>query len=330
MTEISVIIPTHNRWHLLRRTLAGAIAQEGVDHEVVVVDDGSSDGTSERLAELGEPRLRVFRHERGKGVAHARNRGIEEARGEWVAFLDDDDLWAPDKLRAQLGAARAVGAPFAYAGAIVVDEHLEVVDVQRAPAADDVLADVLAWQAVPGGCSNPIARTELARRVGGFDPNLSMVADWDMWTRLLLAADGRAAAAHELHVGYLRHPANMSVVDADVFTRELEYMESKFATERDARGISVDVVNFSRWLAGGYRRRGNRVSAARAYLRAARRRRNLGNVVRATGLLLGERAMSRFTTYRPERLDHPPAWLDLYRSGGRLESVRDARSSSMS
>jgi glycosyl transferase family 2 len=327
MPEVSIVIPTHNRWHLLRRTLAGALAQQGVDHEVIVVDDGSSDGTSERLAELDEPRLRTFRHEVGRGVAHARNRGLEEARGDWVAFLDDDDIWAPMKLRCQLDAARERDAPFAYGAAVVVDEQLDVVDVQRAPDPDGVLDVVLAWQAVPGGCSNAIATTALAQRVGGFDPSLSMAADWDMWIRLLLAAEGRAAVCDELYVGYLKHPGSMSVVDAGVFLRELDQIEAEFADERRARGVEIDGVGFSRWLAGGYRRGGQRGAAARAYLRGARRHRNAGNLVRAAGLLLGERAMSRLSPYRPERLEREPDWLGLYRAGGELESVPSARDS---
>ncbi|MBV8991348.1 MAG: glycosyltransferase family 2 protein, partial [Solirubrobacterales bacterium] len=87
------MIPTRNRWPFLSHTLASALAQESVSLEVVVVDDGSDDQTPERLPAVGDPRVRVFRHERGLGVARARNKGIEEARGAWIAFLDDDDTW---------------------------------------------------------------------------------------------------------------------------------------------------------------------------------------------------------------------------------------------
>src|SRR5918999_5041684 len=235
MAHISIVIPSHNRWYLLRRTLAGALAQERVDCEVIVVDDGSTDGTSERLAQLGESRLRAFMHERGLGVSHARNRGLEAARGDWVAFLDDDDLWSPLKLRCQLDAAAERDAPFAYGSAVVLDERLEVIDVQRAPDPDEVLDEVLRRQAVPGGCSNAIVRTELARRVNGFDPDFSMSADWDMWTRVLVAADGRAAACTELFVGYVKHAGAMSVTDAGVFLRELDEIERRYAPQRRGR-----------------------------------------------------------------------------------------------
>lgn len=320
MPEITVIIPTHNRWHLLRRTLAGALGQESVDHEVIVVDDGSSDETPERLAELDDSRLRVFRHETGRGVAVARNRGLKEARGDWVGFLDDDDLWAPWKLRCQLDAAHEADSVFSFASAVLVDEKLSVVDVQRAPDPTDILDNVLRWQAIPGGCSNIITRTDLAQEVGGFDPSLSMVADWDMWIRLLLRGGGRASRCDEFFVGYYQHASNMSVVDTDVFRDELAYMIRKHAEARAERKVEIDEVLFSRWLAGGYRRSGDRRGAARAYLHTARSHRNLGNVVRAFGLLFGEPTMQRRSRYSPEEIPRPD-WLDLYREGGRLEAV---------
>jgi len=78
---ISIVVPTHSRWEFLRRTLAGALAQTGVEAEVVVVDDGSTDETPLRLAEIDDPRLRTIRTERPGGVARARNRGVEAAAG---------------------------------------------------------------------------------------------------------------------------------------------------------------------------------------------------------------------------------------------------------
>ena len=90
--EVTVVIPTSNRWQLLSTcALASADAQVDVDHEVIVVDDGSSDETPARLAERHD--VRVVRHRTRLGVSRARNSGIAAARGEWIAFLDDDDLW---------------------------------------------------------------------------------------------------------------------------------------------------------------------------------------------------------------------------------------------
>lgn len=111
---MTVVIPTRNRWSiLLGAALPAALGQEGVDHEVVVVDDGSTDETSDRIAAIGEQRLRVVRHDRSLGVGRARNAGIDAAQGAWIAFLDDDMIGA--------GGTRAQGSrarhPFAIRGA---------------------------------------------------------------------------------------------------------------------------------------------------------------------------------------------------------------------
>ena len=84
------------------RAVATALSQVGVDLEVIVVDDGSADQTTARLSEVADARLRVLRLRTPQGGARARNLGISEARGQWIAFLDDDDVWSPKKLNLQL------------------------------------------------------------------------------------------------------------------------------------------------------------------------------------------------------------------------------------
>src|SRR3954454_24545600 len=137
--EVSVLIPTRNRCGRLMRTVASALAQEEVELEVVVVDDGSTDETAHRLESVSDPRLRVLRNDRGLGQARARNKAIEAADGEWVAFLDDDDLWAPQKTRVQLESARAAGASFVYGTALVVDDSFRLLEVHEAPEPADLL-----------------------------------------------------------------------------------------------------------------------------------------------------------------------------------------------
>lgn len=94
--HISAVIPTYNRRAYLRRAIDSVLAQAVPVHEVLVVDDGSTDGTVEAIAEWYGTRVRVVRQERG-GVSAARLRGIREARGEWIAFLDSDDEWVPGR-----------------------------------------------------------------------------------------------------------------------------------------------------------------------------------------------------------------------------------------
>src|SRR3954454_1126760 len=127
--EVSVVIPTRNRWDLLSRSgLPAALMQKDVDVEVIVVDDGSTDETGARLATLEseDSRVTVIRHDARQGVASARNRGIAEAQAAWIAFLDDDDLWAPEKLRRQLDRAEETRAGFVYGAAIVLDNRRNV------------------------------------------------------------------------------------------------------------------------------------------------------------------------------------------------------------
>jgi glycosyltransferase involved in cell wall biosynthesis len=98
---VSVVIPTYNRSKLVLEAVQSVCAQQGVPFEVIVVDDGSTDGTARELEAFGEPVRYIAQVHRG--VAAARNRGIAEARGEWIGFLDSDDLWLPGKLAAQMG-----------------------------------------------------------------------------------------------------------------------------------------------------------------------------------------------------------------------------------
>ena len=97
---VSVIIPTYNRADLVQEALASVKAQTFRDFEIVVVDDGGTDGTCEVLSAWRE--TRVLRHPGRRGVSAARNTGITAARGQWLAFLDSDDLWLPDKLARQI------------------------------------------------------------------------------------------------------------------------------------------------------------------------------------------------------------------------------------
>ena len=286
--EVSVVIPTHSRWDLLATAaLPAAFGQEDVELEVIVVDDGSTDETAERLAGLEEPRLRVVRHDRTRGVAQARNTGIAAARGEWIALLDDDDLWAPRKLRTQLDAAAAAGAVFAYGGAAALAEDRSWV-YSLAPPDPETLASVLLQRNVLwGGCSNVLVRTDVVRELGGFDEQLFQLTDWDLWIRLSQA--GRAAAWPEVVVGCIEHRRSMLLTsEPDVF-EEFDYVEEKHRAARDASNLRIDRRIFSRWVALGHRRAGRRAHAARVYLDGAVRNRDPGSLARALVAPLGER-----------------------------------------
>ena len=99
---VSVLIPTYDRLPLLKQAVASVQTQTFQDWELIVVDDGSTDGTAAWLRALNDPRVVVVSLEHSGDIAALRNRGIQEATGTYVAFLDSDDLWMPDKLRLQL------------------------------------------------------------------------------------------------------------------------------------------------------------------------------------------------------------------------------------
>ena len=164
--RVSVVVPTHNRSRLLALTLRSILWQRGVEFEVIVVDDGSSDDPAAVVAGFGDDRLRVVRHARPLGVSAARNRGIAEARGDWVGFCDDDDLWSPDKLHQQLQAAAATGSEWVYGGAVFIDGLQQIHGGAPPPPPQTLMELLVRWSPVPGGCSNVIVAYRALREVG--------------------------------------------------------------------------------------------------------------------------------------------------------------------
>jgi glycosyltransferase involved in cell wall biosynthesis len=268
--QVSVVVPTRNRRRLLERALSSALGQCDIEVEVVVVDEGSTDETGEYLRHLSDPRVSVVTNETPLGVARARNAGVERARCPWVAFLDDDDVWSPHKLAVQVEVLEADGtAAWSYVGAVVIDEKLRIVAAERLGHAVELTDVLFAYNAIPGGGSGVVARTELVRSVGGFDPELRVVADWDLWIRLALTAPVRAI--DRPLVGYLRHPEAMSR-DVAMLRSELEHVAEKYRRARQARGVPFDWDRWLVWTALMLRRSGRRWEPAWIYASLSRGR----------------------------------------------------------
>ena len=263
---ISVVIPTKDRWDRLRVALAMVLTQSHQGPlEVIVVDDGGSDGTADHLRRLGDPRIRVVRRERAGGVSTARNAGLAAATHPWVAFTDDDDIWSTTKLERQLAAVGAVDGECWCAGAAVTvfGDWASLGRQMPAPEPSEVARQALSDNPIPGGGSGVLVSTTLARRVGGFDPELSLLADWDMWTRLALAAP--FVPVDEALLCYMIHDTSMSL-DAGRSLRESAIMRDRYAEHRSRLG--VDHFGGAReWIAGNQARARNRVPAIRTYAR---------------------------------------------------------------
>lgn len=262
------MIPTRDRWALLERTLGSAVAQRDAAHEIVVVDDGSITPAPPTLLDgAGGISVRMVRHDVSRGVATARNRGAEEARGKWLAFLDDDDLWAPNKLATQLDALRRVRADFAYAGALLVTAKLEVISLVSAPDADQLRRCLSVRSAIPAGASNVVVSTALFRRLGGFDPNLAQLADWDLWLRL--AEAGHAAVVPAPLVAYVQHPSNMLATDRRNILLEFRDMKRKHAGLEAHLGRPLHGGGLAMWASERHWRAGHRGRALRTAVTGA-------------------------------------------------------------
>jgi glycosyltransferase involved in cell wall biosynthesis len=261
--EVSVVISTYNRKDLLPAALGSALGQTAVDHEVIVVDNGSTDGTEQLLASWTDPRLRVVRNESSLGSVGGRNTGLAHAEGEWVGMLDDDDLWAPDKLRAQLDALEATGRDWAYTGCVHIDRAGEIIGGRPPLSPEAVMAELPMRFPLPGGMSNVIWRRDRLDGDGLLDPRLPFPADWDVSLRL--SRQGPPACVARPLVAYRQHGGNMSR-NAAHYRLELIMLEAKRADL--ACGRPIDWGAHYRFIASEELRVGARLAALRAYVRA--------------------------------------------------------------
>jgi len=263
---VSVVIPTRNRPDYLNVTLAAVLNQRDVELEVVIVDDGSQCDIAAAGAEIHDPRVTIVRHASRRGVAAARNSGIAIARGQWLAFNDDDDIWAPDKLSAQLAAlAGSPAARWSCAGDVHVDDDLKIFQHSEPPSAEEVADLMLVHCAIPSGGSGVLADAELVRILGGFDESLSICADYDLWIRLALAAP--LASVRRPLIAYRVHDRGLSC-DLDDIGAELDIIDAKYASDRASRDLAA-AGGVHLWIGDRHQRMGRRVRAARSYLRSS-------------------------------------------------------------
>ena len=204
---VSVVIPTFNRREKIAPTLDSVLNQTRVPLEIVVVDDGSTDDTASWIETNYAGKVRLMRQQNG-GVARARNRGWRVAKGEWIAFLDHDDVFHPEKLETL--------APFLNADSdVVVSRWREVRqgEVERESpvvATRDAFGWLLGWNNPLVSASVPLVRRAALERVGGFDARCVPADDWDLWLRL--ARTSRFCFCDDILTDYVLH-ANQQRLD---------------------------------------------------------------------------------------------------------------------
>jgi glycosyltransferase involved in cell wall biosynthesis len=204
----SVVIPTYNRAELLRIALDSVLAQTFTDYEVIVVDDGSTDGTWEQLQALGS-RIHVL-HQQNAGPGAARNLGVAQARGDYVAFLDSDDLWFPWTLEIYAGIlgnerkpAFIAGKPFLFRDEReLLQVSIEPVQIKEFP---DYLASGDEWRW--WGASSFVVQRDTFGSVGGFPSQWINGEDADLALRLGVA-HGFIQINAPFTFGYREHPTS--------------------------------------------------------------------------------------------------------------------------
>jgi len=269
---VSVVIPAYNAARTVVSTVQTVLDQTVRDLEVVVVDDGSSDDTVEVARGIDDPRVRVVARENG-GAAAARNTGIAEAKGTWVAFLDSDDQWLPVKLERQLAYVDA--HPDVHAvqtGAYLVDDDLQVHHVRRCRPSRDALWESLLFRNLPAFGSTLMIRRSKLVEIGCFDTNLEILEDWELAVRSARYCNLRSI--EEPLTLYRTHPGNRSRnLDIHLAPGELvlgRLFADPDTPERIRAGRREIYAHFYTMLAGGALKVGRYGECGRWTIRALR------------------------------------------------------------
>ena len=263
--EVSVIIPTYNRRAMVREAIDSVLAQTAASFELIVVDDGSSDGTGEELARLGES-IRIERIA-NRGPAAARNRGAAVARAPLIAFLDSDDLWAPSKLERQLAFMREnPGCAISQTSEIWIRNGRRVnPGMRHRKRAGDFFVESLRTCLVSP--SAVMMEKQLFDSVGGFDEDMIAAEDYDLWLRILV--DHEVGLLDEpLVTRRGGHPDQLSSTTPAIDRFRILALSKLLCDDRldsERRLATTDaLIEKCRIYAAGLARRG-RIDAARLY-----------------------------------------------------------------
>jgi glycosyltransferase involved in cell wall biosynthesis len=270
MESVSTIIPAYNAERFIANAVNSALAQTHARHEIFVVDDGSTDDTPRVLRRFGDA-VRVI-HQANGGHVRARNHGAQRASGDWLAFLDADDEWLPEKLEKQLRAAEG------DVGLIYTDREnfgeIGRVGTRASTATPlcegDVFERLLLGNFIT--VSSVLVRREWFERLGGFDADLLVCEDWDLWLRFS-AAGGIVRAVEEALTRYRWHSASMTNNQERMCQGRLRVLERALASTR-GKAVSRSLASRARgsvWKCSAwYAARWKPSMSLRWYLESAR------------------------------------------------------------
>jgi glycosyltransferase involved in cell wall biosynthesis len=219
MPKVSVIIPTYNYGHFLRESIQSVLDQTFGDFEVIVVDDGSTDDTKQMVSSIADPRIKYI-YQENRGVSAARNTGISACCGDYVALLDSDDIWVPQKLELQVRILDSRPEVSVVCSDVnIIDEHTGVFintlwnnDRRLGPFNPRMAPKKLFRRLLSRGCfihpSSTLFRREVFDEVGLFDESLRTHEVWDMSVRVLLRFD--MALIDIPLVNYRQHDTSLS------------------------------------------------------------------------------------------------------------------------
>ncbi|HUQ88889.1 MAG TPA: glycosyltransferase [Vicinamibacterales bacterium] len=268
MPHVSVIIPAYNAEKFIADTVNSVLSQTYQDFEIIVVDDGSKDGTLAALQPFGD-RVRVHQQANG-GVARARNTGVSLAQGTWVAFLDADDLWLPEKLERQLAIS---SAPMIYTDRFNIGDRGDLPELQSevTPMSGGDLFVPLLREGNFITNTSVMIRRELFQSLGGFYTGLNGTEDWEMWIRVAerhpIGFVPEPLVKYRFHGGSIsRNYERMSRERTEVITRALALDRGKTLDWVTRRHIWSETWRTNGWDAG---RSGARLIALAGYARAA-------------------------------------------------------------
>jgi glycosyltransferase involved in cell wall biosynthesis len=251
---VTAVIPAYNARLFVADAVHSVLEQTYAPLECIVVDDGSTDGTDEAVAKLGE-RVRAIRKLNG-GVSSARNAGARAGSGEYLAFLDADDLWLPEKIDHQMRlATQRSGVGLFYTGVSVVDEALRPLGELRPASPDVALRNMLLLRqpSIPAIASTALIPTAIFRSLSGFDERLSTSADYDLACRIALRYPverlDEALALYRIHGAQMhRDPRalehDMRIVHEKIFATQALPPEIRALRREAAANLSVMLAAF--------------------------------------------------------------------------------------